>query len=59
MTQTVTPKKLITAKVGGISISPGKKYKYSVDKTDGNRILVEVVDGLSIGVNRSDVNFNN
>lgn len=59
MNQTVTPKKIITAKVGGVSIVPEKKYKYSVDKTDGNRILVQVLDGLSIMVNRSDVNFNN
>lgn len=56
---TVTPKKIITARVGGISINPGKKYKYSVDKSDGNRILVQVVDGVSIMVKRSDVNFNN
>jgi hypothetical protein len=59
MAQTVTPKKIISAKLGGISLSPEKKYKYSVDKTDANRILVQVVDGVSIMVQRSDVNFNN
>lgn len=59
MNQTVSPKKIITAKVGGISINPTKKYKFAVDKTNANRILVEVADGLSIMVNRNDLNFNN
>ena len=42
--KTVTPKLTITSKTGGISIFPGKKYAYKLDKTDRSRIINVPVD---------------
>lgn len=56
--KTVSPKQVITSKIGGLSIVPGKKYAYKLDKTDKNRIIVEIVAGVSIVVNKKQVIFN-
>lgn len=56
--KTISPKQVITSNFGALSIFPGKKYAYKLDKTDKNRILVEVMSGVSIAVDKGLVNFN-